>query len=70
LNGWLDTGGYSLSTGEHLVQSAAYVVAHVEQPDGRVHPALGGGPRGVYIFKTMGGRLVLRIMDTPAAKSD
>jgi len=61
----LDTGGYSLSTGEHLTQSTAYFVAHVEQPDGGVHPAFGADPRGVYIFKTMSGRYVVRLMEIP-----
>jgi hypothetical protein len=61
----LDAGGYSFATREHLTQATAYLEAHVEQPDGRVHPAFGANPRGVYIFKTMGGRYVVRIVEIP-----
>jgi hypothetical protein len=59
----LDAGGYSATTREHLTQATAFFVAHIEQPDGSAHPAFGANPLGVYVFKTMSGRLVVRPME-------
>jgi hypothetical protein len=66
----MDAGGYSAATREHLTQSTAYFVAHIELPDGRVHPAFGVHPRGVYLFKTVSGRLVIRPMEIRKADAE
>jgi hypothetical protein len=58
----MDAGGYSLTTAEHLTQSAAYFEAIIEAPDGKAHPAFGTKPQGVYVFKTMSGRLIVRVL--------
>jgi hypothetical protein len=61
----LDPGGYSQTTGEHLTASTAYFEAHVERPDGSVHPGYGPERRGVLVFKTMSGRYILRVVEIP-----
>jgi hypothetical protein len=60
-----DAGGMSLSTREEIVGSALYFVANVERPDGSIDPAYGTNPRGVFLFKTTGGRYVLRHVELP-----
>jgi hypothetical protein len=57
-----DAGGFSLSTGDHLTGEAAYLMVHVEAPDGRAHPAFGAQPKGMYLFTTYDGRYVVRFM--------
>ena len=66
----MDAGGYSATTREHLTQSTAYFVAHIELPDCSVHPAFGAYPRGVYVFKTMSGRMVIRPMEIRKADAE
>lgn len=58
----LDAGGFSQSTGEHMNESSAFFEAHVESPDGSLHPDYGRTRRLIYIFKTMGGQYVLRVL--------
>jgi hypothetical protein len=66
----VDTGGYSQSTGEYLLQSGAHLVARVEQANGSVHPLFGANPHHVLVFKTTGGHYVVRLLIIPHANSE
>jgi hypothetical protein len=52
-------------TTREVLDSCSHLVATLELEDGQVHPAFGSFARDVYVFKTMGGRFVVRIADLP-----
>jgi hypothetical protein len=54
----------SQSTRE-VLDSCSHLVATIELQDGQVHPTFGPFARDVYIFKTIGGRFVVRVADLP-----
>jgi hypothetical protein len=63
---YTDAGGYSQATGEHLTGDSAYLIVHVERPDGSMDPAFGQYPRGMLAFRTASGRFVVRFLDIPS----
>jgi hypothetical protein len=63
---YVDAGGISKSTGELLTGEPAYLVTHIERPDGSVHPAFGHHPRGMLLSMTEGGHFVVRFLDIPS----
>ena len=63
-----DAGGMSATTRDEITGSALYFVAYVERPDGSVDPAHGANPHGVFIFKTRGGRHVVRLLQIPTTE--
>jgi hypothetical protein len=61
-----DTSNLGLPSKEPLAGTSAYIVGYVEHRDtDGESPTISSKPYGVYIFRTTGGRFLIRIEDIP-----